>query len=721
VTENSVSSIHRLFSKALDLEDHSWEGSNPTRKEEDSPEGIITLMDEHGRRHNRAYFLKEIPADDFSKIYSDAAFPMLLFLKNQNALQVVFVSQAGKDRYHKLIHDKGDSEFIVSENELFKNIYIRKNHEGKEVVPVITSYPVEPYLSKQSDGHLSVGQRFFKLLTAQKKEISYIYLYAIISGIISLSLPLGIQSLVGFTTSGQVSTSIVVLITFIVLGIIVTGVLQVLQLSIVEYIQQRLFTRTAFEFAFRIPKIKIESVLHQYAPELMNRFFDVITLQKGLAKILIDFTSAGLQILFGILLLSFYHPYFIFFGILLIAVLIVLIRFTGPQGLQTSLKESKYKYQVAGWLEEIARAMSTFKLASYSKLPMQKTDHLVGSYLNARKKHFKILVIQYYGFVIFKTLITAGLLILGVILIVNKEINIGQFVASEIIIILIMSAVEKMIVSLDTVYDVLTSLEKIGHVTDLPIDPEYPSVYTPAAEHKGIHLKIDKLSYRFPGGNEPVLKDISIDLPEGSRLCVAGFNGSGKRMLINMILGIMDNYEGRILFNGFNQRDLNKAALMKKIGDNVSQEDLFEGTVIENITLGDESISHEEIRWAMALSGLEKFVNDMPNGLATVLHYGWSGLPKSLEQRIILTRSLVHKPELLLIDDFVLNVDHKEKKDLYRRILNCGQPWTVILVSNDPGVAEMCNNVIVLRKGRIEAAGSYNEVSATGIFKELID
>jgi ABC-type bacteriocin/lantibiotic exporter with double-glycine peptidase domain len=721
LTENSVITIHRLFSQALDLDDQSWEGSNPARREANTPEGLIKLLDEHGRRHNRTYFLKEIPSADFSKIYTSAAFPMIIFLGREEKQEVVFSSQAGKTRFLKSIDEEGEQPCLATETEIIQKIFIRKNHEGKEVIPVITSYPVDPVLSQNEEAHMPVGKRFFKLLTAQKREISYIYLYAIISGIISLSLPLGIQSLVGFTTSGQVSTSIVVLITFIVLGIIVTGILQVLQLSIVEYIQQRLFTRTAFEFAFRIPRIKIESVLHQYAPELMNRFFDVITLQKGLAKILIDFTSAGLQILFGILLLSFYHPYFIFFGILLITVLIILLRFTGPQGLQTSLKESKYKYQVAGWLEEIARAMSTFKLASYSKLPMQKTDHLVGSYLNARKKHFKILVIQYYGFVIFKTLITAGLLILGVVLIVNKEINIGQFVASEIIIILIMSAVEKMIVSLDTVYDVLTSLEKIGHVTDLPIDPEYPSVYAPEADHKGIHLKIDKLSYRFPGGNEPVLKDISIDLPQGSRLCVSGFNGSGKRMLINMILGIMDNYEGRILFNGFNQRDLNRSALMKKIGDNVSQEDLFEGTVIENITLGDESISHEEIRWAMALSGLERFVSEMPNGLATLLHYGWSGLPKSLEQRIILTRSLVHKPDLLLIDDFVLNIDHKEKKELYRRILSCGQPWTVILVSNDPGVAEQCDKVVVLRKGKIEVSGSFSEVSATGIFHELID
>ncbi len=721
MTEASVITIHKLFSKALDLDDQGWEGSNPTRREARTPEGLIKILDEHGKRHNRTYFLKEVALKDFRQLYETAGFPMVFFLQSEDDNQVIFASQAGKERFVKLVTNTGDEAFEFDSEKDFQRLLKKQNYHGEEVIQVITTYPVDPVLSHHDEEHMSVGKRFYRLLTSQKREIYYIYLYAIISGIISLSLPLGIQSLVGFTTSGQVSTSVIVLIAFIILGIIVTGILQVLQLSIVEYIQQRLFTRTAFEFAFRIPRIKIESVLHQYAPELMNRFFDVITLQKGVAKILIDFTAAGLQILFGLILLSFYHPYFIFFGILLVSVLVVLIRLTGPQGLQSSLKESKYKYKVAGWLEEIARAMSTFKLASYSKLPLQKTDYLVGNYLAARKKHFKILVIQYYGFIIFKTTITAGLLILGVILIVNKEINIGQFVASEIIIILIMNAVEKMIVSLDTVYDVLTSLEKIGHVTDLPIDPEYPSVFAPAADHKGIHLKIDKLSYRFPGGNEPVLKEISLELQPGSKLCIAGFNGSGKRMLVNMVLGMLDKYEGRILFNGFNQRDLNRAALMKKIGDNVSQEDLFEGTVIENITLGDESITHNDIQWAMELTGLDKHISEMSNGLATMLQYGWSGLPKSLEQRIILTRSLVHKPDLLLIDDFVLNIDHGEKKELYRRILSCGQPWTVILVSNDPDVAEQCNQVVVLRKGKIEVEGSFKEVSQTGIFQELID
>ena len=151
-----------------------------------------------------------------------------------------------------------------------------------------------------------------------------------------------------------------------------------------------------------------------------------------------DFSEAALQILFGIILISFYNSAFLMFGLGLIIILIAIFWITGKRGLETSLKESKYKYQLAHWLEEMSRAISTFKLAGFTSLAMDKTDNLVSNYLYSRRQHFKVLVIQYTAFTVFKTLMTAGLLILGSYLLIQREINLGQFVASEIIIILIM-------------------------------------------------------------------------------------------------------------------------------------------------------------------------------------------------------------------------------------------------------------------------------------------
>ncbi|MCI5081719.1 MAG: ABC transporter transmembrane domain-containing protein, partial [Saprospiraceae bacterium] len=206
-------------------------------------------------------------------------------------------------------------------------------------------------------------RRFFRLLELDRKDIYYIYIYAIFSGIIALSLPLGIQAIIGLIAGGALSASIYVLIAIITVATALNGLLKVMQITLTEHIQRRIFVRSAFDFAYRIPRLRLDKIVSQHPPELVNRFFDTLTLQKGLPKILIDLSTAVLQIFFGLLLISFYHPFFISFGLFLIVLLGLIFVLTGQKGLRTSLKESKYKYEVAYWLEELARTMSTFKLA----------------------------------------------------------------------------------------------------------------------------------------------------------------------------------------------------------------------------------------------------------------------------------------------------------------------------------------------------------------------
>ncbi len=204
-------------------------------------------------------------------------------------------------------------------------------------------------------------QRLINLLKYDKKDISQIFFYAIFAGLISLSLPLGIQAIINLIQSGRVSVSWIVLVVIVIVGVGLVGLLSLMQLRITENLQQKIFIRSSFEFGFRLPKIKTEELYNQYPPELANRFFDTITIQKGATKLLIDFSTALLQITFGIILLSLYHPFFILFGILLVMLLFGIFRFSFNSGLSTSLKESKYKYKVVGWLQEMARNNFSFK------------------------------------------------------------------------------------------------------------------------------------------------------------------------------------------------------------------------------------------------------------------------------------------------------------------------------------------------------------------------
>lgn len=697
----SLNQIHHLFRSAyhLDKLDRLLSDSfNFGKVKYDKPDLLLEQLNSNVKEHQLNYLLKEIPKAEFNELIKSSEFPFFSLFKFNNEIQPLFFDIGEGSNRIKVVADGIDNEEIAIEELLDVPLLIE--NDSQLMCFVIVANPIQN-IDSSATTRFKVLSRFLKLVKHEKREIGYVYLYASIAGIISLSLPLGIQSIIGFVSSGQSSTSLVVLICFIILGILISGLLQIAQISIVEHIQQRIFSRTAFDFAFRIPKLNIESLSSYYAPELVNRFFDVITLQKGFSKILLDFSAATLQILLGLVLLSFYHPYFIIFGLLLILVLVAIMYFTGPLGLKTSLNESKYKYKLAHWLEEVARTLGIFKLAGYSQIPQLKADYFTGNYLHARSKHFKILIFQYLSFVFFKVLITAILLIIGCYLVINKEINIGQFVASEIVIILIMNAVEKVVINLESVYDVLTSLEKIGQIGDLPIEDSTTGYYLKNSSKKGMDIKVSDLTYCFADETKPILNSISFEVHSGEIFGICGKNGQGKSTLVNLLNGLYSRFKGEIAFDTISMRDIDKNHLYRSIGENLLQDAIFEGTLFENITLNVSNIGVEEVYEAIDLVRLRNYVQRLDNGLKTEIAPNKNGLNSNIAQRISLARALAKMPKVIMIDDFGITIDKSEKIEIYSNIVNRFKGCTIIFISNSHDVLQLCNKIGYMEKGTL--------------------
>jgi ABC-type bacteriocin/lantibiotic exporter with double-glycine peptidase domain len=559
-------------------------------------------------------------------------------------------------------------------------------------------------------------KRFFNLLQVDRQEILSIYVYAVFNGLVALSLPLGIQAIINLITGGSVSTAWIILVIIVIAGVGITGVMQIMQLTIAENIQQKLLTRSAFEFAYRIPRMKLEALNKIYGPELVNRFFDTLSIQKGLSKILIDFSSASLQVLFGLILLSFYHPFFIIFSLVLVLIVYLIFQFTAPQGLRTSLTESKYKYEIAHWLEELARAMDTFKLAGKSPLPLKKTDQIVEGYLTARKAHFRTLVIQFINLVGFKVIIAAGLLLIGGLLVINEQMNIGQFVASEIIIILVLASVEKLILSMETIYDVLTAIEKVGSVSDIPLERKTGEKIEISGD-EGLDVKLKNISFKFNDAHEELLKNIDLHIASGEKICLSGYTGSGKSLLLQIIAGLYDDYSGSVSFNGIPIRNWDMEDLRSHIGDFVANGDIFHGTLEENITLDKPGITLDDVQKMAEIVGLTEFVESLPEGYMTMMVPEGKNLPESIRRRINLARSLIGEPRLIMLEDDFNLMEEENKQSLLNYLM--GNKWTVIAVSNDPDVAGQFEKVAVLDEGKLIAYDRFKEIKKQNWYSNL--
>lgn len=560
-------------------------------------------------------------------------------------------------------------------------------------------------------------QRFISLLNVERSELYSIYSFAIFNGLINLTIPLGIQSIINLIGGGIVSSSWLILVFVVIIGVALSGVLQVYQLSVNENLQQKIFSKSAFEFAFRIPRLKTESIEKYYIPEMVMRFFETVTIQKGLSKILIDFSTASLQVLFGLILLSIYHPSFIIYSGLFIGIVVVLIKLTGNKGLQSALKESNYKYEITNWLVDIARNMESYKMSGNTSLPMDRTDALLSKYLTARKTHFKILKFQYSNLILFKVLVTAGLLLIGGLLVIDQQMNIGQFVASEIIIILLLSSVEKLIFSMETIYDVLAAVEKLGGVNDLELENQKGREIN-FENVDAIEIELKNFNYRFLYESDYVLKNINLHINAGDKVCLAGYNGSGKSMLMHVFAGLYYDYEGSISFNTFPLSNIKLDHLRSNIGSSFAKEDIIQGTILDNICMG-RNISFEDVLKISEIIGLHEYIQSLEKGYDTFLHPEGIRLPKSRILKIKLARCLVGNPKLILIEDHFNLLEKKYKEQLLDFILD-NNKWTVVIVSNDIEIANRLDYVVALNEGSVLDIGNVKEMSDKEWFKTII-
>lgn len=546
---------------------------------------------------------------------------------------------------------------------------------------------------------LTAWQRLLGLLKLDKRDIFQIFYYAIFAGLVNLSLPLGIQAIINLIQGAQISTSWIVLVILVTLGVAFAGILQLMQIRIIENVQQKIFTRSSFEFAYRFPKIKLSELRNLYPPELANRFFDTLTVQKGLAKILVDFPAALLQIIFGLMLLSFYHPFFIIYGFLLLLLIYFVFKFTAQKGLETSLEESENKYKVAHWLQEVARSIISFKLSGKTSLAMEKNDALVEKYLEARESHFRILVIQFIQMIGFKVLVTVGLLLIGGILVLNQEMNIGQFVAAEIIILLVINSVEKLILGLETFYDLLTSLEKLGQVVDKELEPVDGE--RPFREEDSFDLELKGLRYNVPGTNRPIIDDLSLMITPGCTILIKGDSSSGKSTLLRLIAGIVEPDQGAIYVNNVSLKSISLNYYRSHIAQSLTEESPFEGSILENITFGDTSVTEEEVYWALEKAGLTEFVKEQSMGIRTMLYPEGQQIPYVISKKIVLARSIVRKPRLLILKDPLDHFNPDEANRIIDFLSDRSNPWALVVVSQNSRWMKKCTRIITMKNGKI--------------------
>jgi ABC-type bacteriocin/lantibiotic exporter with double-glycine peptidase domain len=279
--------------------------------------------------------------------------------------------------------------------------------------------------------------------------------------------------------------------------------------------------------------------------------------------------------------------------------------------------------------------------------------------------------------------------------------NIGQFVAAEIIILLVINSVEKIIIGLESLYDVLTSVEKIGQIVDLKM--EEPREQNSDYCFTNLSIETENLKFKYPEATDDVLNDINLKIEPSEKIYLEGVNGSGKSTLIRILAGFIQPTSGSFFINDDTYRKIDVAQYRSQISTITHGETPFEGTVLENITMNNPSISNEDIKWAIESVQLGSFIKTLPEGLETKIFPDGRQLSSSNAQKILLARSIVNKPKILFYEDPLDKMDEEASKEIIDFLTNSSNQWTVIVSSKNNYWEQKCSRKITLQNGKIIA------------------
>lgn len=627
-----------------------------------------------------------------------ASLPLIIHTPQQRWTVVV---GGGLFRERIASFDGDEQTYVVSRTNLVQQLGLASAQADVEVAFVSPAMPAEGLRGKddaehQPDHHPSPIARLFGLMRPEASDIATILIFSLVTGLLYLALPLAINGVVGNLAFGTQSTPFQQALIFITLALtgclLLSAIIRGLQYVVAEHIQRRIFVRLAADMAWRLPRVRTQAFDGVHAPEMVNRFLDVVTVQKSSAMLLLNGINIVVGAVVGLVVLGFYHPFLLAYMFVTLLGLAFVVYVLGRGAIASSLAESRSKYAAVGWLEEVARYPRLFKGPSGLALAGSRTDELARDYLEARAWHFRVLMRQIAGLLTLEVLATAALLIVGGGLVLSQQLTLGQLVASELIVSAVVASFAKLGKQFEAWYDALAAVDKLGHLVDFETDREGGEI--PAGDPAGVSVELRQVSFAYPGSRE-LLDGLSFQLVPGARLALAGPQGSGCSTLIDLVAALREPTAGTILVDGLDLRSWDLEAYRCQVMV-LRTQDILSATLMENLRLGRPDITHGQVQTALAEVGLLADVLAMPDGLNTKLVTG--GLPLSSRQRnrLLIARALLHRPRLLVIDEFLDGMDPEKTSHLIDLVMAPARPWTLLVATRDPQILRRCPAVLNL-------------------------
>ena len=597
-----------------------------------------------------------------------------------------------KSRNRFLINQNGADE-IISRRAIQKQLHRDqdKNFNWLLIQPMLAAENASRfhYQTGTQTEPLKPFRRFIALLKPEAKDIRAILIFSIIIGLLSLTLPLAVEAVVNTIAYGRSLQPLIVLSLIVLVFLGFRAGLSVLMTVVTEIIQRKLFVRTVEDLAYRLTRVPLSTWKKYHGPELVNRFFDIVNVQKVTAKLLLETLMLGLQTVIGLSVLAFYHPFLLGYDIGLLVIMTIVLWFIGRGAVKTAKDESQLKYETAAWLQEIVRHPTTFKFNGGLGYAINRADELTAQYINHRQSHFRILIKQISFAMIMQVFAATVLLALGGYLVIEQEMTLGQLVAAELIVTVILGSFAKLGKDLESYYDLMASVDKLGKLFDLPVEQVDKLQVIRDAGADGVSLVNMKLDGQTP-------QSANVDFRAGQTYAIYGGSELQRGKLTEVLVGQIKPKSGHVLLDDYRVDAISAESLQEKISL-IREIELFEGTVDENLRMGRANIGSAKVNDIVSRLGMRKVLDTLDEGYATRVSICGFPLSQGDAIRLVLARALIAKPGILFVDGLLDRLSDDDTEDVLSRLESFTADTTVIVSTGRKSIARWARQTLDLQ------------------------
>ncbi len=524
-----------------------------------------------------------------------------------------------------------------------------------------------------------LGQMFL----LERRMLGIIASYAVGIGLLFLCVPIAVQELVSTFSFAMEARMVFTLAGAVLVALLGVAYFRERQARAVETLQQRAYARIAVAFTTIIPAIEAETAVTRQAA----RFMEADLLTRALVMMTADLFNVVVAGTVAVCMLMFSSPAFLaYLGILFTGFIGLLVIF-GRGGFLVTLRMSQLHYGIFHWIQNIADNAAHLRAVDGRHHLLKRTDELLHPYLRVRQQRSDTLTgRQYKASAFWLAFGHAGLIVTAGLLVVEKQITVGQFAGAEVL-------VGNLLVNMDTlarrmvaVFFMFTSLRELAGVFSLPRAQSLgdSTVPLPVDVTTGMHLTCRAVSFVLPPA-APLFEEFECEIAAGEKVVILTNTSTAKTAMAKVLAGLVRPTAGVVRYHDVNVVEVDPVSISRYravILD--SQPTLIDGTVEDNISLGRPGVTYQDMAWALRFVELEEEMDALPKGIQTSVHA--SGVSFTLSQilRVLLARAIVTRPPLLIFDGTLHSMLPSTREVILRRLCSKEEPWSVVFVSNDP-------------------------------------